>query len=66
MRVSLSELRSIIREVLGGSNPNEAYDKDLMDDPAIAKRSQYVPGDVKGKIRRYLKSMGLSRKKKRR
>lgn len=62
---TIGEIRLLVREVLRGSDPNEAYDKDLMDDPAIDKHSQYVPSDVKGKIRKYFKSMGLSRKKKR-
>lgn len=66
MRVTLGELRRLIREGLGGSNPNEAYDKDLADDPAMSKKSVYVPDDVKKPIKKYLKAMGLSGRKKKR
>lgn len=66
MRVTLGKLRSLIREALGGSSPNEAYDRDLMDDPSIAKKSAYVPDDIKRPIKKYLTAMGLTSKKKKR
>lgn len=66
MRVTLGRLRSLIRETLGGSSPNEAYDHDLMDDAAIKKKSKYVPDDIKRSIKTYLGAMGLSGKKKKR
>lgn len=66
MRVTLGELRRLIREALGGSHPNEAYDKDLADDPALKKKSKYVPDDVKRPIKRWLTAVGLSRGKKKR
>lgn len=48
-----------------GSDPNESYDKNLTDDPALKKKSIIVPDDVKVHIKKYLAAMGLSRKKKR-
>ena len=66
MRLSIGELRRLIREGLGGSHPSEAYDKDLADDPALKKKSKYVPDDVKKSIRKWSKLMGLSRDKARR
>ena len=55
MRLTLRELRWII----------EAYDRDLIDDPAWKKRSVLVPDDVKDAIKRWSRQMGLTRKRKR-
>ena len=66
VKLSLGELRRLIRESLAGSHPSEAYDKDLADDPSLNKRSVYVPNDVKKPIKRWLKAMGLSKGKKKR
>lgn len=66
MRVTVAELRRMIREGLGGSDPNEAYDHDLADDPALHKKSVLVPDDVKKPIGKWMKAMGLSRGKKKR
>lgn len=65
MRLTLGELRRLVREGLGGSRPEEAYEGDLMDDPAIKKQSKLVPDDIKSSIRSWTKKMGLSRTKKR-
>lgn len=65
MRLTLSELRRLVREGLGGSRPEETYEGDLMDDPAIKKQSKLVPDDIKRPIKRWVKAMGLSRTKKR-
>lgn len=36
------------------------YEEELMDDPALAKRSTYVPDDIKDAIKSWTKKMGLS------
>lgn len=64
MKLTLGELRQLIREATddcwGGSRPEEMYEEELMDDPALAKRSTYVPNDIKRSIRSWAKKMGLS------
>lgn len=63
------KLRQLIREfveaydVKGGSYPGEAYDKELLDDPAQKEDSVYVPRDIKKKISKWAKDMGLSTSK---
>jgi len=69
MKIRISELREIIQEAikrknLGGSHPDESYDKELMDDEAFNEPSVYVPDDIKVKIRKWSKDMGLSTSKK--
>jgi hypothetical protein len=59
-------LRSIIREfveayaVRGGSQPDESYDKELLDDEAFDASSVLVPDDIKKKIKKWAKDMKLS------
>ena len=69
MRLTLKEVKSIVSEAIrdcwAGSHPEEMYEQELMDDPALKKKSVMVPDDIKHKIRRYFKAMGLSGKKKR-
>ena len=60
MRVTIGQLREHIRKALGGSHPDESYDKELMDDPAFKKDSVYVPNWAKHKIRKWMKDMKLS------
>ena len=38
----------------------EAYDKNLIDDPALDKRSVLVPDDIKDAIKNWSRKMGLS------
>jgi len=62
---TVRQLRLIIREELkrhavGGSDPNEAYDSDLVDDLALKKTSIYVNDDAKREITSWIKDMGLS------
>lgn len=62
-------LRSIIREELkkhtwAGSQPEESYDEELLDDEAYEASSVYVPDDIKKKINKWAKDMGLSTSKK--
>ncbi len=58
--------RSLIREfveayaVRGGSQPEESYDKELMDDEAFDAPSVLVPDDIKKKIEKWAKDMKLS------
>jgi hypothetical protein len=71
MKVSLGELRTLVREVTadcwGGSRPEEMYEEESVDDPSFKKRSVLVPDDVKRPVTGYLKAMGLAgtRRKKR-
>jgi hypothetical protein len=66
VRITLGKLRSLIAEaVKGGSYPSEAYDKELADDPALARDSVMVPDDIKGHISKWMKDMGLAGNKKR-
>lgn len=63
-------LRGLIREfveayvVRGGSQPEEQYDEELLDDEAFEAGSVYVPDTVKKKIKKWAKDMGLSTSKK--
>ena len=45
---------------LGGSDPNEAYDKDIGSDDAYKKRSAYVPDEDKDEIDDWIGDMGMS------
>jgi len=60
MKLSIGQLREVIRKSLAGSQPDESYSMDLIDDPAFSKKSVYVPDDVKEKIRNWIKDMKLS------
>lgn len=62
MRVTLKQLRHIIREVIAGSQPEEAYSEELLDDPGFKKKSVYVRDDIKEKIKAWAKDMKLSSK----
>ena len=60
MRITLGELRELVRRSLAGSHPEESYDKELMDDPAFEEESVYVPNWAKKKIKSWAKDMKLS------
>lgn len=72
MRVRVGDLRKIIKQVIvearkgeskyhfGGSHPDESYDKELMHDDSFTEESVYVPNDIKEKIKKWAKDMGLS------
>ena len=60
MKLSIRRLREVIRKSLAGSQPDETYSMELMDDPAFSEKSVYVPDDVKKKIRKWAKDMKLS------
>ncbi|NBP01479.1 MAG: hypothetical protein EBU90_15335 [Proteobacteria bacterium] len=63
-------LRKLIREfvkahdIKSGSHPEESYDKELLDDSSFNDGSVYVPDDIKKKIKKWAKDMGLSTSKK--
>lgn len=62
-----NRLRSSIQRLIekhkhiAGSNPNEAYDGLLLDDPAEDEKSMYVPGDIKKKIKSWARDMKLTK-----
>ena len=65
-----ARLRSFVRAIIlhestAGSQPEEKYDLELLDDPKYNEGSVYVPDDIKGKIRTWAKAMGLYTGKKR-
>lgn len=60
MKVTIRQLREIVRKSLRGSQPEESYDQELMDDPALKKSSVYVPNHVKKKIKAWARDMKLS------
>lgn len=62
MKITLGELREMIRKSLAGSLPEESYSEELMDDPDFKSDSVYVPNSVKKKIRSWAKDMKLSTK----
>lgn len=60
MKLSYKKLKSIIRESLKNCAP---YDKEIIDDLSYSQESTYVPDDVKKPINKWLKLMGLSKRK---
>ena len=55
-------LRKLIKEFVeayAGSQPDESYNKELLDDEAYEAGSVYVPDDIKKKINKWAKDMGL-------
>jgi hypothetical protein len=62
MKLSIKQLRNIIKEVIGGSQPDEAYGEELLDDPGFKEKSVLVRDDAKKKIKAWAKDMKLSTK----
>ena len=62
MKITLKRLREIIREILDGSQPEESYEEELLDDPAFKKKSVLVRDTAKKKIASWAKDMKLSTK----
>jgi len=60
MKMTLAELRRRIRRELSGSQPDETYTQHLLDDPAFAEKSVYVPDDIKTSIKKWAKAMKLT------
>lgn len=62
MRMTVGDLRLLIRETLAGSHPDETYDEELLDDDSFKKPSVYVPDWAKDRIRAWARDMKLSSK----
>lgn len=62
MKITLHQLRELIREVIAGSHPEEAYSEELLDDPAFKEKSVLVRDAAKKKIKSWAKDMKLSTK----
>ena len=60
MKITIGQLRKIIRESLSGSQPEESYKIHLLDDPAFQEDSVLVPNDIKKKIKKWAKDMKLT------
>ena len=62
-RITVRNIRALVREefkrLLREAWYEESYDKNLMDDPVLKKKSVYVPDDIKLAIRKWMKAMGL-------
>ena len=39
MKLSIRELRQVVAECIAGSQPEEMYENEIVDDPALAKAS---------------------------
>ena len=57
---NLELLREFVRETIGGSQPDESYSLELLNDPSFEEKSMLVPDDVKDKIRKWAKDMKMS------
>jgi hypothetical protein len=62
MKMTIGQLREVIKRSFAGSQPDETYKIDLLDDPAFSEKSILVPDDIKDKIRKWAKDMKLSSK----
>ena len=58
--MTISEIKSYIRESLKGSEPKESYDKSLIDDESMDKEGKIVYSKDKEEIKSWIKDMGLS------
>ena len=62
MKITIGQLREAIRRSLAGSQPDETYIEELLDDPGFKEKSVYVRDDAKKKIKAWAKDMKLSTK----
>ena len=62
MKITIRQLREAIRRSLAGSQPDETYTEELLDDPGFKEKSVYVRDDAKKKIKAWAKDMKLSTK----
>ena len=62
MKITIGQLREAIRRSLAGSQPDETYTEELLDDPGFKEKSVYVGDDAKKKIKAWAKDMKLSTK----
>ena len=51
--MTIGEIRKLISEILAGSHPSEAYDKDIIDDPAWNKRVSTFQKSVKRRLKAF-------------
>jgi hypothetical protein len=71
-KIQEAKLRALIKEFVkafsekSGSQPEESYHEDLLNDPAYKSNSVYVPHDIKKKINKWAEDMGLKTKKSKR
>lgn len=62
MKNSIKEYVKLVLESI--NSIDGPYTKDILDDESLGQKSALVPDDIKKKISKYFKSMGLSRSKK--
>jgi hypothetical protein len=62
MKITIGQLREVIKRSLAGSQPDETYSEELIDDPAFQEKSVYVPDWAKKKIKSWARDMKLSTK----
>lgn len=62
MKITIGCLREIIKKSLSGSQPDENYSEELLDDPSFQEKSVYVPDWEKKKIKSWAQDMKLSTK----
>lgn len=62
MKITIGQLREVIKKSLAGSQPDETYSEELLDDPAFQEKSVYVPDWAKKKIKSWARDMKLSTK----
>jgi hypothetical protein len=60
VKITIGELRRIIKETIAGSQPDETYDDYLLDDPFFNKQSVLVRDDAKKKIKAWATDMKLN------
>lgn len=60
MKITIGQIRQLIREGLSGSQPDETYSGYLLDDPAFDESSVLVSNDIKEKIKAWAKAMKLT------
>lgn len=63
MKISIKQIRRIIQEELKkikiGSCSEESYNEEIFSDPTFNQKSVYVPEDIKKKIKKWGKDMGM-------
>ena len=62
MKITIGQLREVIKRSLAGSQPDETYSEELLDDPAFQEKSVYIPDWAKKKIKSWARDMKLSTK----
>ena len=60
VKITIGELRQIVKETIAGSQPDETYEDYLLDDPFFNKPSVLIIDDTKKKIKAWAKAMKLT------